>query len=98
MHGTTTTPIVITKFHRSKHEVEVTNKELKQERAMGEVALRREQAAKRRAKRAKVARRISEAKAKNFKVALVVSWVMFVVLLIFSTRFGEVRIRQRCLP
>ena len=50
MHGTTTTPIVITKFHRSKHEVEVTNKELKQERAMGEVALRREQAAKQRAK------------------------------------------------
>ena len=41
---------------------------------------------------------ISEDKAKKFKIALIVSWVMFVVLLILSTGFGEVRIRQRCLP
>ena len=41
---------------------------------------------------------ISEEKAKKFKIALVVSWVMFVVLLILSTGFGEVRIGQRCLP
>ena len=32
---------------------------------------------------------IFEEKAKKFKIALVVSWVMFVVLLILSTRFGK---------
>ena len=48
--------------------------------------------------RAKVAHRISEEKAKKFKIALVLSWVMFRVLLILFTRFGEVRSKQRCLP
>jgi len=41
---------------------------------------------------------ISEEKAKKLTIALVNSWVMFVVLLILSTRYGEVKIRQRCLP
>ena len=41
---------------------------------------------------------IFEEKAKKFKITLVVSWDMFVVLLILSTRFGEVKIRQSCLP
>ena len=54
--------------------------------------------AKRKVKRAKATRMIFEEKAKKFKIALVVFWVMFVVLLILSTRFGEVEIRQRCLP
>nr|POE93827.1 pro-hevein [Quercus suber] len=91
--GTTITPIIITKFRRLKHEVEVANEEFKQTHAMGEAALGREQAAKRRAERAKVACRIVEEKAKKFKITLVVSWVMFVVLLVLSARFGEVRIR-----
>ena len=41
---------------------------------------------------------ISKEKAKKLTIALVVSWVMFVILLILSSRFGEVEIRQRCLP
>ncbi|KAL0002350.1 hypothetical protein SO802_016131 [Lithocarpus litseifolius] len=73
---------------------EVANEELKQARAMEESALGREQATKQRAERAKVARQISKEKAEKFKIVLVVSWVMFVVLLILYTRFGEVR---RCL-
>ena len=64
---------------------------------MGEAALEREQAVKWRAERAKVARRISEEKAEKFKIALVISWVMFGVLLILSTRFGDIRSKQRCL-
>ena len=90
MHGVATTPIVLAKFRRLGHEVELANEELKQARAMGE-------AAKRKAKRAKVARRISEKKAEKFRIALVISWVMFGVLLILSTRFGDVRSRQMCL-
>ena len=36
---------------------------------------------------------IFEEKAKKLTIALIVSWVMFLVLLILSTRFGEVKIR-----
>ena len=90
MRGAPTTPIVLAKFRRLEHEVELANEELKQAHAMGE-------AAKWKAERAKVARRISEEKAGKFKIALVISWVMFGVLLILSTRFGDVRSKQRCL-
>ena len=89
--GTATTSIVLAKFRRLEHEVELANEELKQARAMGE-------AAKLKAKRAKVARRISEEKVEKFKIALVISWVMFGVLLILSTRFEDVRSRQMYLP
>ena len=41
---------------------------------------------------------ISEKKAKKLTIALVVLGVMFLVLLILSTRFGEVKIKQICLP
>ena len=41
---------------------------------------------------------ISEEKAKKLTITLVVSLVKFLVLLIFSTRFGEVKIRHMCLP
>ena len=71
--------------------MELANEELKQARAMGKTA-------KRKAERAMVARRIFEEKAKKFKIALVISWVMFGVLLILSTRFGDVKSRQMCLP
>ena len=95
--GAVTTPIVIAKFKRLKHAVEVANEKLKQAHALTDAALEKERVAKRKAKRAKAARMIFEEKAKKSKITLVVSWVMFVVLLILSTRFGEVRIRQRCL-
>jgi len=71
--------------------VELANEELKQARAMGE-------AAKRKTERAKVARRISEEKGEKFKIDLIISWVMFGVLLILSTRFGDVKSRQMCFP
>ena len=78
--------------------MEVANEELKQAHALIAAALERERVAKQKAKRAKAARMISEEKAKKLTIALVVSWVMFLVLLIFSTRFGEVKIRHMCLP
>ena len=93
-----TTPIVIAKFKRLESEVEVATEELKEAHAMDEAAMERERVAKRRAKRVKVACRIAEEKAEKFKIALLVSWVMFGVLLILSSRFGEVGMRQRCLP
>ena len=71
--------------------MELANEELKQARAMGE-------ATKRRAERAKVACRIFEEKAEKFKITLVISWVMFGVLLILSTRFEDVRSAQMYLP
>ncbi|KAL4620657.1 hypothetical protein ACB092_06G171200 [Castanea dentata] len=96
--GTATTPIVIEKFKKLEHEVEVANEELKQARAMEEAAFEREKVAKRRAERVKVGRKISEEKAEKFKIALVLSCVMFGVLPILSSRLGEVRSRQKCLP
>ena len=65
---------------------------------MGEASFKREQAAKRKVERGKVARRISEEKIEKFKIALVLSSVIFGVLLILSTRLGEVKSRQRCFP
>ena len=41
---------------------------------------------------------ISEKKAKKLTIALVVLGVIFLVLLILSTRIGEVKIKQMCLP
>ena len=41
---------------------------------------------------------ISEEKAKKLTITLVVLGVMFLVLLILSTKFGEVKIKQMCLP
>ena len=63
MRGTATASIVLAKFRRLEHKVELANEELKQARAMGE-------AVKRKAKRAKVARRISKEKAEKFKIEI----------------------------
>ena len=93
-----TTPIVIAKFKQLEHAVEVANEELKQAHALTAATLEMERVAKRKAERAKAACMISEEKAKKLTIALVVSWVVFLVLLILSTRFGEVKIRQMCLP
>ena len=85
-------------MHELLHWVEVANEESKQAHALTATALERERVAKRKFEKAKVAHMISEEKAKKLTIALVVSWVMFVVLLILFSRFGEVEIRQRCLP
>ena len=98
MRGVATTPIVIAKFKQLEHVVEVANEELKQAHTLTDAAFERERVAKQMVERAKAARMISEEKAKKLTIALVVSWVMFVILLILSSRFGEVEIRQRCLP
>ena len=68
MCGAVTAPIVLAKFRRLENEVELANEELKQARAMGE-------AAKLKAERAKVVRRISEEKVEKFKIALVMGYV-----------------------
>ncbi|KAL0001716.1 hypothetical protein SO802_015497 [Lithocarpus litseifolius] len=78
--------------------VEVANEESKQAHALATAALEREQVAKRKFEKAKAARMISEEKEKKLAIALVVLGVMFLVLLILSTRLGEVKIRQMCLP
>nr|POE97807.1 hypothetical protein CFP56_35378 [Quercus suber] len=98
MRGATIAPIVIVKFKRLEHAVEVANEELKQTHALRDATLERERFVKRMAEKAKVAHMISEKKAKKLTVTLIVSWVMFVVLLILSSRFREVKIRQMCLP
>ena len=89
--GAVTSPIVISKFKRLEHAIEVANEELKQTHVLTDAALEMERVVKRKAERVKVAHMISEEKAKKFKITLVVSWVMFDVLLILSTRFGEVK-------
>ena len=55
MCGTATTPIVIAKFKRLEHVVEVANKESKQAYTLIDAALERKRVAKQKAKRAKVA-------------------------------------------
>ncbi|KAL0000432.1 hypothetical protein SO802_014213 [Lithocarpus litseifolius] len=96
--GAAIAPIVIAKFNRLEHAVEVANEELKQAHALAAAALERERVTKRKYERAKAARMISEEKAKKLTIALLVLRVMFLVLLILSTRLGEVKIRQMCLP
>ena len=78
--------------------MEVASEESKQAHALIATALERERVAKRKFERAKATRMIFEEKAKKLIVALVVLGVMFLILLILSSRFGEVKIRQMCLP
>ncbi|KAK9997604.1 hypothetical protein SO802_022290 [Lithocarpus litseifolius] len=96
--GAATTPIVIAKFNRLEHVMEVANEELKQAHALAATALERERVTKRKDDRTKAARTISKKKAKKLTIAVVVLGVMFIVLLILSTRLGEVKIRKMCLP
>ena len=77
--------------------MEVANEESKQAHALTTATLERERVAKRKFERAKATRMIFEEKAKLI-IALVVLGVMFLVLLILSTRIREVKIRQICLP
>ena len=96
--GAATAPIVIAKFNQLEHAMEVANEESKQAHALTTAALERERVAKRKFERAKTARMISKEKVKKLTIALVVLGVMFLVLLILSTRIGEIKIRQMCLP
>ncbi|KAK9985170.1 hypothetical protein SO802_034695 [Lithocarpus litseifolius] len=96
--GAATAPIVIVKFNRLEHAVEVANEESKQAHALATATLEKERVTKRKYERAKAARTISKEKARKLTIAVVVLGVMFIVLLILSTRLGEVKIRQMCLP
>ncbi|KAK7813101.1 protein p21, partial [Quercus suber] len=96
--GAAITPIVIAKFNRLEHVVGVTNEELKQAHALIVAGLERERVTKRKFEKAKAACMISKEKANKLTISLVVLGAMFLVLLILSTRFGEVKIRQMCLP
>ena len=71
--GATTTPIVIAKFKRLEHAMEVANEELKQAHTLTDATFERERVAKRMVERAKAARMIFEKKAKKLTIALVVS-------------------------
>ena len=61
-------------------------------------ARERERVAKRKAEKCKVAQRITEEKMNTYKQVLVLSWVLFIVFYLFSTRFGDVGMTQLCLP
>ena len=80
MHSIATTPVVIAKFKRLEHAVKVANEESKQAHAMTTTTLEKERVAKRKTERAKATRMISEKKVNKLIIALVVSWVMFLVL------------------
>nr|POF27103.1 hypothetical protein CFP56_28937 [Quercus suber] len=96
--GVAVAPIVIAKFNRLEHVVGVANEELKQAHALTAAALKRERVAKRKFERAKAACMISKEKATKLTISLVVLGAMFLVLLILSTRSGEVKIKHMCLP
>ncbi|KAF3956484.1 hypothetical protein CMV_018391 [Castanea mollissima] len=72
----------IAKVKRLDYAVEVANEELKQAHALIDAALERERVAKRKVERANAARMISVDKATKLTIALVLSWVMFLVLFI----------------
>ena len=78
--------------------MEVANEESKQAHVLTAAALERKRVAKWKFERAKVTRMIAKEKAKKLTIALVVLGVMFLVLLILSTRIRELKIRQMCLP
>ena len=65
---------------------------------MLEEARERERVAKRKAEKCKVAQRIVEEKMNMYKQVLVLSWVLFILFYLFSTRFGDVGMTQLCLP
>ena len=70
----------------------------KEARTSFEEARERERVAKRKAEKCKVAQRIAEEKMNTYKQVLVLSWVLFIVFYLFSTRFGDVGRSQLCLP
>lgn len=63
--GAATTPIVIAKFKRLEHAVEVANEESKETHALTKATLERERVAKQKAERAKAARMIFDEKSKE---------------------------------
>ena len=70
----------------------------KEARTSFEEARERERVAKRKAEKCKVAQRITKEKMNTYKQVLVLSWVLFIVFYLFSTRFGDVGRTQLCLP
>ena len=96
--GAETAPIVIARFRRLENEANLANEREREAHVSEEEARERERVAKRKAKKARVAKRIAEEKMNKYKQALVVSWVLFLVFYLFSTRIGVVERTQLCLP
>ena len=103
--GTEIAPIVIGKFRRLENEALLAiegEKEacasLEEAHASLEETQERERVAKRKVEKYKVAQRITEEKMNKYKQVLVLSWVLFIVFYLFSTRFGDVGRSQLCLP
>ena len=89
---------MIAKFERLGNEAMLTIEGEKEARASLEEPRERERVAKRKAEKCKVAQRIAEEKMNTYKQVLILSWVLFIVFYLFSTRFGDVGRSQLCLP
>ena len=96
--GAKITSIVITKFTRLEAEATIAKNNETKAHAMVVDTLHKERVAKCSAKKVRVAQRVTNARAHKYKNALVISWLAFVVLFIFSLVSREVGLRQMCLP
>ncbi|KAK7851907.1 hypothetical protein CFP56_040558 [Quercus suber] len=95
--GTKIAPIVIAKFKMLENEAMLATESEKEAHALLEEARERERVAKRKAEKCKVAQRIAEEKMNTYKQVLVLSWELFIVFYLFSTRFRDVGRSQLCL-
>ncbi|KAK9987207.1 hypothetical protein SO802_032158 [Lithocarpus litseifolius] len=91
--GAKTAPIVIAKFTRLEAKVAIAKNNETEARAMVAIALHKKKVAKRSAEKVRVAQHVANARAYNYKNALVISWLAFVVLFIFSLVSREVGLR-----
>uniref|UniRef100_A0A7N2LG41 Zinc finger GRF-type domain-containing protein n=2 Tax=Quercus lobata TaxID=97700 RepID=A0A7N2LG41_QUELO len=96
--GAETTPIVIAKFTRLEAEAAIAKNNETDAHAMLTEALQRERAAKRIVEKARVAQRMVNDRAHKYKTALVISWLIFAILLVFLRMSSEFGLRQMCLP
>ena len=82
--GAETAPIVIAKFTRLEAEAAMAKNNEMEARAMIASLLHRERVAKCSAEKARVSLRMANAQACKYQIALLMSWLAFVVLFIFS--------------
>ncbi|KAL0007843.1 hypothetical protein SO802_009345 [Lithocarpus litseifolius] len=96
--GAKTAPIVIAKFTRLEAEATMARNNKMEARAMIVDLLHRERVAKCSAEKARVSFSMGNARERKYQIALLMSWLAFVVLFIFSLGNREVGLRLMCLP
>ena len=96
--GVETAPIIIAKCTRLEAEAAMAKNNETEACAMVANLLHRERVANRSAKKARVSFRMANARAHKYQIALLISWLAFVVLFIFSLGNREVGLWQMCLP